>query len=249
MLSDIITKSLEYIGLNEFQIQLYFEIRSDYNQSLSQIARQLGVQRLKVYDHIVILENMGLITINKVSKNVLLNTTKLQSLKKILEQKQFEVKQLLEGLERLIKISEIQDEYKVIQYKGRDQFLFGLFRILELAETGSQIFHFGDNNQVFELMGEAKAQEWINKRIAKNIFTNDILPNNFRNQFLGQNNESELRSIKFLPKDKVVKSSYLLFNSSVAIWNVNDLKLEILEDRDMYKTFKTNFDLVWESLD
>jgi DNA-binding MarR family transcriptional regulator len=249
MLYNIIANSLEFIGLNEFQILLYFEIRSDYDQTLTQIARQLNVQRLKIYNNIMILEKMELITITKRSKNLILNTTKVQSIKKIVEQKQFEAKQMLEGLERLIKIRESQDEYKVTQYKGRDQFLFGLFRILELAETGSQIFHFGDNNKVFELMGEAKAQEWINKRIAKKIITNDILPNNFTNQFLDQNSESELRRIKFLPKDKIVKSSYLLFNNSVAIWNANELKLEIIEDNDMYKTFKTNFDLLWESLD
>jgi DNA-binding MarR family transcriptional regulator len=249
MLINYITRSLKFIGLNEFQIQLYFEIRSDYDQSLSQIARQLNVQRHKVYDHIVILEKMELITITKQSKNLILNTTKLQSIQKILEQKQFEVKQILEDMERLIKANELQDEYKVIQYKGKDQFLFGLFRILELSEAGGQIFHFGDNNQVFDLIGEAKTKEWIAKRINKKIITNDILPNNFINQFLGQNNESELRRIKFLPKDKIVKSSYLLFNQSVAIWNVNDLKLEIIEDRDMYKTFKTNFELIWEGLD
>jgi hypothetical protein len=57
-----------------------------------------------------------------------------------------------------------------------------------------------------------------------------------------------LRRIKFLPKDKVVKSSYLLFNQSIAIWNISSLKLEIIEDPYMYETFKTNFDLLWEGL-
>jgi predicted DNA-binding transcriptional regulator len=247
--SNIITKSLKLVGLSEFQIQLYLEIRSDYDQSLSKIARQLNVQRLKIYHHITVLENLGLITITKKSKNLLLNTAKLPSIKKLLEQKQFEIMQTLDDMEGLIKISKMKDDYKVTQYKGRDQFLFGLFMILELCKDGSEIFHFGDNTQVFDLIGEAKAQEWINKRIAKNIFTNDILPNNYMNQFLHQNNESELRRIKFLPKDKVVKTSYLLFNECVAIWNVNDLKFEIIEDSDMYKTFKTNFDLIWQGLD
>jgi predicted DNA-binding transcriptional regulator len=249
MLSNIITKSLELIGLSEFQIQLYLEIRSDYDQSLSQIARQLNVQRLKVYDNIEVLESLGLITITKSAKNTILNTSKLQAIKKILEQKQFEVKQTLEELEGLIKISEIQDDYKVSQYKGKDQFLFGFFRILELCKAGSQIYHFGDNNEVFDLLGGVKAGEWVNKRVAKKVFTNEILPDNFTSQYLHRNDELEFRRIKFLPKDKVVKSSYLLFNQSIAIWNISSLKLEIIEDPYMYETFKTNFDLVWEGLD
>jgi hypothetical protein len=130
-----------------------------------------------------------------------------------------------------------------------DQFIFGFFQILQLCEKGGEIFHFGDNNSIFNILGQDRSNQWIAKRLSKKIFTHEITPDNFISKFLQDKDVAELRFVKILPKNRVIKTSYLLFNDSVAIWNTRDLKLEIIEDTDMYETFKTNFDLVWEGLE
>jgi Sugar-specific transcriptional regulator TrmB len=244
----ILSKSLTQIGLTEFQVQLYLKIQTHYNQTISDLARSLSVQRLKIYENIEVLEKLNLVSVTKQSQNTIVNITKLEVLQKLLETQQFSNKQTLEELQTFIQETQNLSDFKVTQYKGLEQFTFGFFKILELCKSSSEIFHFGDNNKIFTILGQEKATQWVNTRLNKKIFTHEILPDNFVSKYLKDKDKSELRNVKILPKARVVKTSYLLFNNSVAIWNIGNLKLEIIEDRDMYETFKTNFDLVWERL-
>ncbi len=125
-----------------------------------------------------------------------------------MEQKGYLVKKTSEELDILIKSGELQDNYKTMSYKGKDQLIIGLSRILELTKAGSNIYHFGNIEKVFELLGTSVSQKWIDQRVSKKIFTHDILHYNYTSEYLNKNNELELRKIKFLPNDKDVKSSY-----------------------------------------
>jgi predicted DNA-binding transcriptional regulator len=247
--SQILIKCLTILGLSEFQILLWLEIYSDYNLTISELARRLNVQRLKIYDNLEILQKLGLAKISKEGQNKIVNTTKLDNLLEQLEIHQFTTKQSIEELQFYTSKNQNNSDYKITQYKGLEEFVYGFFKILELCKPNSEIFHFGDNDSIFDVLGQRKSKEWIKIRLSKKIYTNEILPNNYTSKYLHENDNSELRNVKIIKYASNINTSYLLFNKSLAIWNINKLKLEIFDNLDMYETFKINFDLAWNSID
>jgi predicted transcriptional regulator len=251
MNTSVLNKSLAELGLDDFEIELYLLLMDKINPSITILAKSLGVQRLHVYQALEKMQSLGLLVKNDVKdKNKLLieleNPNRISSL---LKQKESQLRRLNNDLEQVLPgfVSRFFQPFRnsaVRIYQGKNQFEDFFSSIL--SEEKQQIYHFGSNDAIVDLLGWESAQDWVNDRVKQNIATKELI---FSSHFIKSRQEKdieELRQIKYLPKNYEKPASYLIYNDKVAIWNALVPRIVVISDPVIQELFKANFEILWD---
>jgi sugar-specific transcriptional regulator TrmB len=251
MKTNVLHEALLKIGLQDFEADLYLVIMNSLNPSITELAKKMSVQRLKIYQSLKVLEEYHLIKLYEKNKKLVYELESPSKVLTALQQKESELNSLHDKLSKnlpsyLTKFYNQPRQTGVKIYEGRNQ--FRVFFESILVEEHEQIYHFGSNEAIVELLGWEEANEWVRKRVEKGIRTTEIIFPSFFIKKRSHLDTEELRNIKVLPGEFENSASYLLFANKVALWNAFLPKIVVIEDNMIYELMSTNFKILWDSI-
>jgi sugar-specific transcriptional regulator TrmB len=246
-MSDTLINSLLEFGLTELDAKLYEFLLTRKDQKISHLAKHFGVQRLRIYKGLQSLEQLGLLKRNGTDIQIE-SPAKLPAL---LQEKEYKLKRLGQDIAKIIPV--LLKEYDstlphptIHIFQGKGQFIQLMDQIL--IEENDCIYHFGSIEHIVELLGLEYADNWVERRIAKNIRTKEII---FPSHYISNRdhkNSKELRQVKLTPLNFETAGSYLVFSNKVALWNSLLPKMIVIEDAIIVQLLKTNFEILWSLL-
>lgn len=245
MESDILYNSLLEVGLDELGAKIYIGLLKLKNPTITELARQFGVERLTIYRAIDKLEKTGLLDKKEdYSRNI-----KLESPSKVLamlKRKQSVAKHLSDNLatflpDLLAEYHQTGRQPKVRFYESRESFMALLDESVNEAE--GELYFLG-SPEILNFVPEYM-QIYISNRKKKQIISHSI---SFRNPTLAtHSHKEELRELKWLPAKFNVPAAYLAYGNKVAIWNTALPKIILIEDKVIFEFFKAIHSILWES--
>jgi len=235
-----IKDSLENLGLEEKEVNIYLTLLEVGESSVLEISKRSGVKRPTTYVILQSLEKKGLVTKRFKSKKTLYLP---QNPKKLITDAEFNLKQLHEAvpfLESMYKTR--KDKPKVLIYEGKD----GLDRA---------------NDEAFLVKGEVVYMGTLN--LSRDIFprtfrkTDYALSENFKIRELIDDSEesrvysqkvcSDRRQVRFMPKKLLpFEADIAVFGNKTLITSVKKEYFTLaIESKEIAHAFKSIFELVW----
>jgi sugar-specific transcriptional regulator TrmB len=245
MKSNILSQSLEQIGLEPLEIILYEKLLLIDKLNVSDLARDLAVDRRKIYAALENLELKNLFTLGKNGKFTIEAPTTVSSM---LMDREIKMKQVKDTLDKTM--PQIMANYYTNKtsplvkiYEGKTQFL-NLFN--SILENKNEILSFGNQENFFEFVDFDYFQVWKKKRIAKGIKSRDLTYSNYYSNQLSKRNVIELREVKFIPKDFLCESVWSVTDNQFLIWNPIIPKVIVIEDPIIVEMMRMTFELIWQ---
>jgi len=242
--------SLKELGLAEMEINLYVVSLFLGPSNLSAIAKNMGISRPNVYKVIRGLEAHGLVKFSEKSKYA--RTFMVESPAVVLEklrEKRERMSQLDHGLvsslpDLLTLYHQEESATKIKVLQGREQYLKIFNEILE--QEKKEIQYFGSAEDFVKFISMAAENEWIKKRVKKNIIIKTLLlPSELSTQFKSRDKE-ELRETKILKGLWPFSTSFQLFANKVIIWQPKAPLVVLIEDQYIVEMLKSIFYKLWE---
>lgn len=253
MSSDIISKSLEKLGLSDFTISVYQELLHNQDHDISSLAFRLNTYRSKIYNSLDELKNLGLIlgkTQDYSRQIVLENPIKIST---SIRQQQSKLNLLVNELDEYL--PQIQNQYYSSKkqpitkvYQGITQFKNFFDQVLEETEFGGEILVIGDGQDFEDIItAEYFLQSWMQRRLEKSIKVR-ILAKYFNQRLksIMKNNEIELRETKFLNQAFNQPGCLWVTKNKVINWNTVLPKAIVIEDQIMAKFYQVLFEGMWQ---
>lgn len=242
--------SLKELGLNEGEISLYSITLAKGAISVSELAKQLEISRPNVYKVITGLEKHGLTQFGESNKyarkfsveSPMVVLEKLREKREKMQQLDHSLSSSLPDLLTLFHQGESATKIKVIQ--GKEQYLKIFNGILE--QENKEIQFFGNVEDFVGFISMGAENEWIKKRMKKNILIKSLLlPGKIANQFQ-QDDVKQLRETKILKGAWPFVTSFQIFANKVIIWQPKAPLAILIEDKFIVEMLKSMFDKFWE---
>ena len=253
--NNILEKSLEELGLNSFQIRLYSLLIKKEDLNIMQLAKELGVYRLKVYDGLEELKRLNLVEkeSNYSRKIIVEPPSKIVNL---LKRKESELSQLNLNLSEYL--PSLQNEYYssrkqpiVKIYSGKTQFTNMFHQILEELNSDDEILILGEGQDFYEIIDfEYYFSTFRKDRIEKNIRAKVLWkePTSADVKGLIVLDSQELRESKILPDHFRKSGSIWITKNKVINWTTVLPKAIVIQDKSLVLFYKDLFETIWNEL-
>lgn len=241
-------KDLEQFGLSEKKAKVYLASIEMGPATAAQIAQKAKINRATTYVEIESLMKIGMMSTFEQNKTTLFSAESPASLKRLVAQKEEQLKAQLSSLDKLLPGLVQMYEYagekpKVRFFEGRE----GLNTIKdEILKTKDKkikaIFSIDDLNQAFS---DEEAEKYYKRRLTKKIRLNGLYTR-LQGPFKDTAKGDELRII---PRDKFpITVDITIFSDRVAFSSLKGkLVGVILESKEIATAFQSIFDLAWEA--
>jgi len=254
--NNILEKSLKELGLSNFQIQLYSLLIKKEDLNIMQLAKELGVYRLKVYDALEELRQLNLIQkeSNYSRKITVEPPSKIVNL---LKRKESELSQLNLSLSEYLPT--LQNEYyssrkqPVIKvYEGKTQFINIFHQVLEELEVDDEILILGEGQDFYDIIDfeyyfSTFREDRIKKEIkAKVLWKQPILLDIKK---LISTDSKELRKSKILPVSFSSPGGVWITKNKVINWTTVLPKAIVIQDQNLVVYYRELFESYWNILD
>jgi sugar-specific transcriptional regulator TrmB len=251
MITQKLSSILKQFELNATEIAVYESLIENYNTNISNICRNLGLHRQKVYDCLYSLEKLGLVQKNsQTNKFQLANYNKIKSI--LLEKRQNINKSIFDFETILPLLAAHSDENKkpkVGIYENRNKFIYLLNEILDQTEKGETIYSYNENDDLYRIFDiDYFLGSWVQKRIKKQVFIKILL--NGSNSLVTHipKNHQDLREVKILPNDFSSTGCYWIVGQKIIFWDTVQEIAWNIETPILAKLLIENFELVWSKL-
>lgn len=238
-----IKESLQHFGLNEKQASIYLALLELGTASAPTISKKSGVKRPTTYVILQELRQKGLLTeMPKKSKTlymakppeVLLATRKEQN------------EEIRIAMPEILALYNAKAEKpKVRFYQGEreiNELYEEIFREKEIWFVAS-IGSIPENllKSIHRYIARAKQE----KTLVREIQMDDLVSRSFRKQY-----ESETYQIKTAPKNFELPSDNAIYGNKIAIFSYkNELMGVVIESEDVVKTYRSLFEMAWNSIE
>lgn len=239
-------KTLQKIGFNEKEAQVYLTLL-ELNEALpSGISRHSGIKRPTTYLILEQLERRGLVSHIKRAGHLYYQACKPDLLIEAEKQKYAELKSTLSDLERALPaLSRLHTDLTITPqmsvFKGKD----GLIQIMEdtLTVKDKMLLCWANPTVVFSLL-EDYYPSYIRKKVKRKIFLKGIFCNDEIAKKLKLNGKRELRDILLISKNKYpLKNEINIYDNKVAIISHEDQTGVIIENENIAETQRVIFNL------
>lgn len=252
MYSNTIFKSLEDLGCNELECQLYYDLLATPQLTITQLAGTYGVHREKIYIASQKLVDLGLANYPTSGKKIIVASPSV--ILNLLRQKKVQFsrseKDFGDVLPDLLPIFQSENQQPVVKlYEGIDQF-FGIFDQF-IDEAKDEILCFVNPKHFHDVIGIDYLELWIKRRKAKGLNIRIISTAENAQQYLltTDNPKEDLRDVRFLVRgDNDFKATFYLSGSRASIWNPLISKAISIQDKVIVDTFKFVFNKIWDGL-
>jgi sugar-specific transcriptional regulator TrmB len=254
--NNILEKSLQELGLSNFQIQLYSLLIKKEDLNIMQLAKELGVYRLKVYDALEELKQFNLIQkeSNYSRKIIIEPPSKIITL---LKRKETELSTLNTNLSEYLPT--LQNEYyssrkqPIIKvYEGKTQFINIFHQILEELEAGDEICIIGEGQDFYDIIDFEYYYSTFREDRIKRVIKAKVLwkqPILLDIKKLISTDSKELRKSKTLPTNFSSPGSIWITKNKVINWTTVLPKAIVIQDQNLVLFYNELFESYWNILD
>ena len=243
-------KSLEFLGLKKEEIKIYLCCLEFWNLAISSISRITKIGRVNCYHYVDKLVSKWYLISSKKSWTNIFTSEKPQ----IFLNKQKERLNLVENImPDLMSISSNTPNKPNISFFEWTEWIKNIFKKLELLED-TEIVSFSNFSKLTDFFEDKLfLQNHFKNRLKKNIKTRFISPrdkksDNFVEHFFPKNFDKNLLEVFLIWSNEFFfESEITIFEGNIAIINITKENpvWVIIENKSLYKTQKTIFDLAW----
>lgn len=241
-------KDLEQFGLSEKKAKVYLASLEMGPATAAQIAQKAKINRATTYVEIESLMKIGMMSTFEQNKTTLFSAESPVSLKRLVAQKEEQLKAQISSLDKLLPGLVQMYDYagekpKVRFFEGKEGLETIKDEILKTKDKKIEaIFSKDELNQVFS---DEEAEKYYKRRLARKIQVKALYTRS-QGPFKDIAKGDELRII---PKDKFpITVDITIFSDKVALSSLKGkLVGVILENKEIAITFKSIFDLAWEA--
>lgn len=236
------SKTLQKLGLTEKQATVYLACLEIGNGSAQRIAEHSNVPKSTVYDILDQLIKKRLVTV------YLKKTRKRYSpVNPAIFQKRVEKQHTL--LENLL--PELEALYSEVSQKPRVQYLEGKTGVRtvlkEMLKEASEIFCIASPDIMFNKLSEY-FPDFALKRAKKKIPISVIVSDSPLARQRQAKGLTELRKVKIIKTDRPFETVIYIWKNKVCTISLGtDLMVLIVENKEHFRTFKSIFNLLWDS--
>jgi sugar-specific transcriptional regulator TrmB len=253
----LIQKIGQDLGLDQFHSELYAKLLESDEPTIADLTRDLGVYRLKIYQGLEKLEEMGFVELDD-NKG---KTDKISEIKMVspgsvlakLRHKKLEMERRTRDFEDLM--PELLGKYyqkervpEVRIFKGQGQF-YQIFN-QSLTEISDEILILGEHEDFYDIIDyEYYKNHWCLPRVEKKIKTRVLGYECKQLKELDKSSTKELREIKYMSNHIKVPGSMWIYGVKVIFWNTVLPKAIYIDDLVVANFCRTMFENIWVGLD
>jgi len=236
-----IKPTLKQFGLKNKEIDVYLATLELGISSASQISKKADIIRTTIYDIMSNLMQKGLIGQTQKGKKRLFYAEEPEKLKKLLQEKEEQLKEILPILKSLY--STAGTKPKIRYYEGKE----GLKEVYRdtLNYTGELVGYVSEN--ILNLLGKNFTDEYIAKRKKSKIFARVLGPDSPDVISYKKFDKESLRMTRLISKNKFPFSIEMnIYGNKVAFISFKEEMGIIIESNEIAKNQKLLFELAWQ---
>ena len=235
---------LEQLGLKDKKADVYLAALELGSATVIEISKKAGIKRTTCYDILMDLIKMGLVSETSKGKKRLFIGEDPEKILGDLENKEKLFSGILPQLKAVYNIKGVKP--KIRFYEGKE----GLREVYaDTLKYSGEIAAFASED-VVRTLGREWADDYLKKRVKKNIRVRVILPKTeYVSKIVGEDRES-LRTSKLIDPQKYPFSIEINIygHKKVALMSSREETGIIIEGDEVYKTMKLIFELLWDNL-
>jgi len=235
---------LEQLGLKDKKADVYLAALELGSATVIEISKKAGIKRTTCYDILMDLIKMGLVSETSKGKKRLFIGEDPEKILGDLENKEKLLSGILPQLKAVYNIKGVKP--KIRFYEGKE----GLREVYaDTLKYSGEIAAFASED-VVRTLGREWADDYLKKRVKKNIRVRVILPKTeYVSKIVGEDRES-LRTSKLIDPQKYPFSIEINIygHKKVALMSSREETGIIIEGDEVYKTMKLIFELLWDNL-
>lgn len=236
-------KPLIDLGMKAQEARVYLAAIRLGQATVSAIATEAAVQRTFVYGLLEDLQRQGIVSSAEIRGKIHYSPITLSQFKKRQQAKFERFESVLPELRSLEKT--VGDRPKVRFFEGIEGIKAALEDTLD-QPAGSKISAYVTGEGVYEQIPEFM-DEYLRKRVRKNIEVKALVPDNKVNQMHIEHDESVLRQTVLIDADKFPFTNEIdIYGNKVAIMSLQgEILAVIIESESVAKTQRAIFELAW----
>ena len=235
---------LEQLGLKDKKADVYLAALELGSATVIEISKKAGIKRTTCYDILMDLIKMGLVSETSKGKKRLFIGEDPEKILGDLENKEKLLSGILPQLKAVYNIKGVKP--KIRFYEGKE----GLREVYaDTLKYSGEIAAFASED-VVRALGREWADDYLKKRVKKNIRARVILPKTeYVSKIVGEDREL-LRTSKLIDPQKYPFSIEINIygHKKVALMSSREETGIIIEGDEVYKTMKLIFELLWDNL-
>ncbi|MFA6424179.1 MAG: helix-turn-helix domain-containing protein [Candidatus Magasanikbacteria bacterium] len=250
-IKETLYSSLKALGLTNHEIELYTTSLSLGPVSISQLAKQLNINRPNIYKIISELENHGLAKFSERKKHnrtfMVESPTLVRELlakkRESLSEQDVKLYSALPDLLTLYRQGELPTSVKI--FEGKDQFLKIFFEVLD--ESKNEIIYCGSVQDLISgFIGWAQEEKWIAQRLKKQIFMKALIFGGSDAEKLKLDDAKQKRETRYIKNMQNFPTSFHLYANKIIIWQPKTPLALLIEDEYIVTMFRSIFQVLWE---
>ncbi len=233
-------QDLVKFGLTENEAETYLVLLKIGEARTGQISKETKINRSLVYRVLETLKNKGLVSEVIKENRSYFSANNPQNLKKIIEEKNQDLNELLPKLLSIKK--EESDSMKIEVYSG----LNGIKTVLrDNLENVKEFYVLGAGNE-FASLTEHFYDQYYTLRIQRKIFQKVLFKSDAkeRAKVVSDSSYSEAR---ILDETYKVPMATIIYKNKVAFVSWPDKKVILIESKNIFEGFKEQFDILWKT--
>lgn len=242
---------LQELNLSEYEVKIYVTLVKIGTMAAFEISKSTSINRVRVYDKLVTLQNKGLVSSIQEGKKKLYQATSPQKLLDILEEKDQEFEKTKEQL--ALSISKLNDLQSVSQYdthvqvfRGREGLKFVLKDVVREKKTLS--ISFIDDQMIQNILPDFMPQyfrEMTGNKIKERVIT-------LRNKEVFEYDKeiAPYAEYRYLDATEFNPTNTLIYGNKVALitWGT-PLVVILIENNQVANTYLDAFNHLWRIAD
>jgi len=235
---------LEQLGLKDKKADVYLAALELGSATVIEISKKAGIKRTTCYDILMDLIKMGLVSETSKGKKRLFIGEDPEKILRDLENKEKLLSGILPQLKAVYNIKGVKP--KIRFYEGKE----GLREVYaDTLKYSGEIAAFASED-VVRTLGREWADDYLKKRVRKNIRVRVILPKTEYVSKIVEEDRELLRTSKLIDPQKYPFSIEINIygHKKVALMSSREEMGIIIEGDEVYKTMKLIFELLWDNL-
>lgn len=241
------------LGLLPKEARVYLALLELGEASAQQISKKALVERPTTYVQLENLYKKGLVSIIEKGKKRYFSPEPPENLLNFFREKLLHFKTLEKELKNIL--PELNAIYNASPYKPKVKFFEGKKGLKaiqgDLLSSGArQIQEIYSEDDLFNVFTKQEMENFASKRVRKKIYGRAIYIRK-KGPFEKRKYKELLVEARFIPKEKFpVKSDIIIYKGKTALASLKEpLVGVIIEDKNIYQTMKTLFELAWIQAD
>ncbi len=249
MQSNILSKSLQKIGLGELAINVYIELLNNNSNNISTLANTLRTHRPTIYKAIDELASFDLIN----AKTLIIQPP--SRIVAILRFNEIENKRISDDLSDALPqfLSQYYSTTKVSSvkvYEGKNNFVKLINECMEELELNTEILWFCEGLELYSIidpyffnieLGSRRKKKNVQARVLASFDNKVVLESGNRNQELD-------RFVKVLPQECSSLGTIAVFGNKIVNFNTVLPRATVIEDPVIANVYRGLFNVIWNSL-